>query len=372
MPVRVHREEFLHVLESIQPGLTPKDEVDQSSCFIFDQGLVVTYNDEVCCRMKSPLGEEVQGAVKAKKFMDFLSKLPEDDIQIEAVRGGMEITTDRRRNALFLMEGDIHSKYGLIERPKDWKKLPKDFCEAVGVVQECAREKGGQFTHTMIHVHPDYIEASDDFELCRWTMKTGFEKELLLRKSCVRHINSLAMMEYCETKNWVHFRNEDRLELACRRYEDPYFDYTPHLKVDGVPTTLPKGFVDETKIGVIFASEGKDDTKVEIEMCSGKTRLIGTGAIGKYTSPWRKTSYEGDSFSFFISPGMLSSIADKYNECVLGKRMLFITSDKWVYVALLTAPADDKSNTKPKKQEIMQEDEEQEEVAAGVGEDGDE
>ena len=48
----VNREAFLHQLESVQAGLSSKEMIEQSSCFAFIKGKVVTYNDEISCRQK--------------------------------------------------------------------------------------------------------------------------------------------------------------------------------------------------------------------------------------------------------------------------------------------------------------------------------
>ena len=346
MTTRVRREDFLHVLESVQPGLTPKDTVDQSSSFVFDQGLLVSYNDEVRFMIKSPLGREIQGAVRAKHFSEVLSRLPEDDIYFDCEKGKIRWRTERGRKGHFDIEAEIYSKYASVDSVDSWRRLPKDFCEAVATVQECARSTG-QFAHTVVHVTPDFIEASDDFELCRWSLNTGFTKEVLLRKECVRHVTSLAMIEFAETRNWVHFRNADGLMLSCRRYEDPYFDYSPYLKPSGLEATLPKGFVEEADIGKVCASDGAKDPLVRIDMAPGKTRLVAAGAASGYESPWRKTTYEGEPFSFFISPGMIASIAEKFNECVLGKQVLHVVTEKWTFAARLSSPAekDGKSDT---------------------------
>lgn len=353
MSVRVHREDFLSVLESVQPGLTPKDTVDQSSCFVFDQGNLIVYNDEVRLMVRSPLGREVQGAVRAKRFMDSLSRLPEDDLYFELDRGKLRFRTTKGRKGHFDIETEIYSKYASVDSVATWKLLPKDFCEAVAMVQECARSTG-QFAHTVVHVTPTFLEASDDFELCRWALNTGFAGPVLLRKDCVRHVTSLAMVEFAETKNWVHFRNADGLALSCRRYEDPYFDYTPYLKPSGVKASLPKGFVDEADIGRVFAADGAKDPLVRIDMAPGKTRLLAAGAASGYESPWRRTTYEGEPFSFFISPGMISKIVEKYNDCILGKQILHIVSEKWTFAARLSSP--DERKGAPAETRVAEED----------------
>ena len=57
----IPREAFLRTLEAVQPGLDPTGAIEQSSCFIFKDGAVMTFNDEVSCRMDLSLkdGDDV-------------------------------------------------------------------------------------------------------------------------------------------------------------------------------------------------------------------------------------------------------------------------------------------------------------------------
>jgi hypothetical protein len=70
---RINREEFLRNLESVEPGLSPREILEQSSCFIFQKGWIKTFNDEVACKIKSPL--KLEGAVQAAPLLAILSAI---------------------------------------------------------------------------------------------------------------------------------------------------------------------------------------------------------------------------------------------------------------------------------------------------------
>src|ERR1700759_5051745 len=81
-PTTVNREEFLQRLEAVQPGIAPREFIEQTTCFIFDKGMIVTFNDEVSCRIISGLHKDFQGAVQAQPLLETLRKLTETEIEI--------------------------------------------------------------------------------------------------------------------------------------------------------------------------------------------------------------------------------------------------------------------------------------------------
>jgi len=72
--MKVNREAFLQCLETVQPGLSTREVVEQASSFIFKEGEVFSFNDELFCRNKSTLNSSFQGAVKADKLLNLLRK----------------------------------------------------------------------------------------------------------------------------------------------------------------------------------------------------------------------------------------------------------------------------------------------------------
>ena len=48
--MRVSREKLMQALEAVSPGLANRELIEQSSCFVFKSGMVMTFNDEVAGR----------------------------------------------------------------------------------------------------------------------------------------------------------------------------------------------------------------------------------------------------------------------------------------------------------------------------------
>lgn len=333
--MRINREEFLKQLESVLPGLSTKEVIEQSSCFIFKHKTVNTYNDEIACSQKSLL--EIDGAVPAMPFISILRKLKEEELEINANDDNSQILIKaKQKRSGIIMEQDILLPIEAVDKPKDWKKLPDNFADAIAIVQPCAGSNEAQFVMTCVHITKKWIEACDNHQVTRFRIKTDVDKSILIRKESLKHIVSLEMVEFSETKHWVHFRNSDGLMLSCRHWTDEYpsDDITQILKTSGKTLNLPKGLKEAVEKAEIFSSENTEGSNVIVNIKKGKFKITGKGISGWFTEV-KKSKYDGDSLQFTIPPRLLVELVQRYNECEVSESRLKVKGGKFVYVTVL-------------------------------------
>lgn len=336
--MRIRREDLLRQLEAVTAGLTAgKETVEQSSCFVFRQGLVYTYNDEVACRGPCLLGDGFEGAVPAGKLLDLLRKLTEQELGAAAVESGLELS-GRRKRAVFRREADVAPHFESVRLPKRWTPLPQEFGDAVSLVRPCAGTALARPETSFVHLHPDFLEATDDYQLCRWRLKTGVRAPALVRQSSLAHVMGLAMTELGETEGWVHFRNQDQVVLSCRCYADEYPDLAGFLEVEGEPAELPEGLAAACEKAALFAAENPEDRgAVLVRLKPGKVRVTGVGVSGSYTE-LRDIEYQGRPLEFLISPDVMAGLAAKKSKCVVAPERLLVKGRRFRYVTCLMAP----------------------------------
>lgn len=338
--MRINRESFLHDLESVEPGLSKREIVEQSSCYVFQNGRILTYNDEIACRIKGPFAKDFTGAVPHEPLLNILRKLAEEEIEVSNGDGELLIVGKARRAGI-RMEAEVNLPIANVELPKTWRELPAEFADAVRMVQHCASTDDSQFHLTCLHLHPDWIEACDNYQICRWNLKTGVEKSLLVRQSAIKHVVSLGMTELAETDAWIHFRNPKGLILSCRRYAEDFPDLTKFLRVDGTPTTLPKGLVEAAEKAQIFSSENPEADRVVIELTNGKLRIKSVGVTGWYRET-KKVVYNGEPLTFRIAPQILIDLVKQHNDFVLTPDRLKVAGQgNYTYVTCLGKPEGD-------------------------------
>lgn len=327
----VNREQLLQELESVMAGLSARDIIEQSSCFVFKGKQVITYNDEIACRRSCEI--DIEGAVQAKPLVDLLRKMTEEKISIEPGEHELRVS-GRRKSAGIRMESEIALPIENVEMPKKWKTLPEDFVEAVNTVKECASNDQQTPILTCLHIHPDRIEASDNYQVMRYKCQTPVSSSVLVKRDSIRNIVALDVTKFAETDNWIHFRNGSKMVLSCRRYEESYPDIDGLLSFKGEKVVLPKGLTDAVDKAKDFSADNPDDNQIKVIIRPGKFRIRGEGASGWYTE-FTKTKYDGPAISFYISPETLISLTTRANECEIGSGRLRVDAGKFVYVTAL-------------------------------------
>jgi len=332
--MRVNREKLLNELESVRPGLSPKEIIEQSSCFVFQEGSVMTYNDEVACRRKCSL--EITGAVQAEPLLQMLQKLPNDEVDVEMGEGEFRLKAGRRSTGI-RMEQQILLPIGAVEKPQGWKPLDPEFAEAVDIVSRCASKDQSQFSLTCVHIHQKWVEACDNYQLSRFPIKNPVDQACLVRVESLRHIVDLQMSKFSETDAWIHFRNKSGLRLSCRRSLETYPDFGKFLEVKGTPTTLPKGLGEAVDKAEVFSKENADNNQVIVELSpnnGGRLTVVGEGVSGWYREV-KKLKYRGTSFKFRIDPKLLIEITDRHNDCEISEKHLIVNGARFKYCTCL-------------------------------------
>lgn len=334
--INIKREELLHQIEAVQPGLSPRDIVEQSTCVIFQDGKIQTYNDEIACSYKCALAQHMTGAARATSLISILRKLTEEDLTVE-INDGEIIFIGKKRKVGINLEKEISLGMDVVEKPKKWIPLHEEFGEAVKLVHECAGKDANKFAQMCVHVHPNWVEACDDFQMARYKLDTGVKASTIVRKTSIKHITDLGMTEFSETPAWMHFRNPSGLVFSCRRFLDEYKDITPHFKVQGEKTTLPKGLVDATSRAEVFSSENKENNFVFVDLRPGKVRIRSEGATGWF-SEIKNIQYHGSAISFYITPKLLIELTQRHNDCIINESRLKVKTGNFSYVACLGKP----------------------------------
>lgn len=336
----VKREDLLAKLEMVKPGLASKEIIEQTSCFVFRDGYVITYNDHITCRCAVDI--DFEGAVPAKPFLELLRELRDSVLTLSNGDGRLNITGRPGRKSYLTLQNEILLPLDSLEEPDEWRPLPTDFVDALRMVTLCASRENSANLMTCIHITPKWMEASDNCQIIRYKIKIGTEGRLLARRSALQHLTTFDMTEFGESDLWIHFRNPSGLEFACRKYKEEYFDLGPLLQVKGEKVQLPEGLVDAAKAAHIFTRDNADHDLVKIELQGtkqggGKIRISGQGIHGGH-SEIKLVNYRGSNMSFLIDPELLTMLT-KYGSCEVENNKLKIDGDRFRYVAVLGKPS---------------------------------
>lgn len=336
----VNREDLLRILESVEPGVASKPVLEQSDCLVVKDGRLCTFNGDLACSCPTPFGDSITGAIKAKELFDELRKLKDEFLTFKIRNNHLVGLTGKGRSFGVRLEAEVLLPLDGVGTPGKWRKLHEDFCEAVGTVESCiSSEEPSSSSVVYVYIDPEYVEANDGVQLCRWTLKTGFKNSVLAKRETIRHIAKLGMREFAEGENWIHFRNTSGLVLSCCRCLEDYPDLSHVYDVQGEKVELPKSLADAAERADVFAGADGSDKLVRVELSSGLLRIRGESVAGWYDER-RKSGYKGRPLSFLVAPKVLKDLVEKHTECVASEDKIKVEAGRYTFVCCLNVKED--------------------------------
>lgn len=339
--MKVKREDFVGLLTSVQPGLATREVLQQTQSFIFTDGMIVTYNDEISVRRPTPFGAEFVGAVKSDELFKLMRRMKSDVIDITLEGKEFHVRT-KSSAAGIACEAEIVAPINEIQCPTNdsdaWAPLPENFIDAV---RFCHTSVGQNMTRpllTCIHFGPDRAESTDTFRITVFTLKQGkpLATPFLVPGAVVKHLTAYKLKDYCVHNGWLHLKTLDGAVFSCRTYTDPYPDVNKALNVEGREFVLPDGLDETVQRAVVFV-EGEEfsvDKKIEISVKAKQVMVKSKGANGWFKEVLSST-YDGESFTFFISPAFLVEAYRMARTCIIGDGRLKMSCDQFTHVLSL-------------------------------------
>lgn len=334
----VDRIKLIHRLESVSPGLAKTESIDQGLCFAFVNKRVWTYNGEIACHSPSSLSPRIEGAVNAKGFLSILKAIPDDEIYISADKKGLRVSGQRHGDTS-RTEPEITLPIEKVERPDadSWKRLHSEFATAISVVKECASKDETDLAFACIHVTRKWVEACDNLQATRYRVKTKIKRPFIVKRDSIKNIVDMEATHFAECENWVHFKNEEGLNLSCRRHLIEFPDMTANLNVEGSPLVLPKNLGEDAKFAAIRSQEVEKKNLVVVKLAKKMMTISGLGVTGD-NEVKTKVRYKGKPLAFAAAPNMLAEVVKRHVECQISGSHIRVDGDRWVYVACLESP----------------------------------
>jgi len=345
--VKLKQDRLLKELQKVTGGLAVggKATVEQSDCFVFQKGMVMTYNDEVACRTKCCL--PITGAIHAKTMLNTLSTWPYDDIQFNIKKGGLAFR-GKDAKGLLRVEKEIRLPTKNVEMPKEWKKLSNELRdelqEAVELVGGCVSKNNASPHLCCIHFSSEGLLACDGVQAGRFPLKLPFKQDVLLRMAslkCVYDENVMDMGPFAIsiTKNWVHFKDRHGLIVSCHKFVDdfPVDKLAKIFATKGSPAVLPKEMRDLVRRLDYYLNDTEVNQWLIVRIDSKCIKITGSGTRGKQTIR-KAIKYKGEPMAFNINPNLLRELGGEHDKCTIAKNFIKIKKGKFQYITSLWVP----------------------------------
>lgn len=340
--MKLLREDLLNTLKiaSVGAALPPRMVVlEQSDCFIFRKGQLVTFNDEILTRTPSPLNFDT--IVHAGDFLKILGKLPDRYVEILPAEGEL-IVKGKRRSCGIATQAQLALPYKDVPRAKKFSKVREG---VTGMLKQAARTCGKDLSNpmtTVVHAAPDVIEACDNFRLFRAGMKTGFLKGILLPAPALNALESIPLYRVAVWKGWTHFRTSKKLgegtviSVRCINeadYKD--MDLLAVLKMgkDTETVKLPGNLADMVERSEVM-SEGSDPL-VQITIAKKTGITIRMAKDSGWYKEQKKIRYTGKDLKFHVNPKFLVEVLQRTTTVKIGGDKMKLEVDGIKFVVVL-------------------------------------
>lgn len=336
--MNIDRSELVQRLALVDMGLSKRGSAEQSSCYVFRDGKVWTFNDEVVCSAALPSAlSGVECAVPAEEFRGLLAKLGDGEIDVALEPGEHDDAAE-----LVLSMGScragirVQVKTDLpvdeMKIPDRWSAVPDGFSEAVEAVQGCASKNDSALALSCLHITQSGLEASDGYQAIRYKLETGLKSPMLVRRDVLVDISKLGMTSWAVEGPWMFFANPSGLVVGCRLWEVDFPDLRPYFEVAGSKVVFPKSILSAVEKAEVFLDEKGGSDCVIVDLNSSRLLLRSEGPVGWFEEH-QETSYDGEPLKFSIAPWLLREICSRSDDGLVGNNRLLVKSERFEYVS---------------------------------------
>lgn len=352
----VNVKDLTTVLNRVTPGLGIKENDIQANCFLFLNGRVFTYNDEVSVSSQLPKGmKDIECVVQAKEFLQLLSKMKEEEVDISISKGDLKISS-RRTKASFLTESEIKMPVADVVVPTDFRELPSDFLYAVKCCLPIVGRDMSKPLSTCLYMKWNRMEVADSSKAGRYVFKSEpFKESIYLPGTSAKAVTHFDVSSFSVDDGWIHFRCKDgETVVSARTY---YGDTEPAdldflLNQSGDHVDLPKDLAGALERTGVFSNaktgtEGIiEDVYVELTIHNDWCVIRCQSPIGTYEEKVR-VLYEGPELIFSTSPELLLDALEANRTCEVCQKFVKIYDDKFTHLVAVSRPTEKPEPKKP-------------------------
>lgn len=314
----VNRLELLGRLKAASIGLSDKVVLEQSDCFVFQNGRVSCFNDEVYASARG-LHEKITAVVNASKLLQILSRLSEDELNVDFTPTEMLIK-GKGKEAGIPSAAEVLLPIQTVPTPGKMQKVAKGVSEHLKQAARICGDDEIQAMTTCVQVTPKIIQACDNHRMYRAECETGFSEDVLIPATAIDRLSELSVVSACAKSGWLHLECADDVSVSIRCVVGDFPELAGLLEVKGKELKLPKGL--EEAIGRASAmSDGGHGSRVIISIAKGIIQVESRQENVGWYRERRKTDFAGE-LCFSINPDFMLDVLKATRTVIVdGKRM---------------------------------------------------
>jgi len=331
--------ELKKALELVRPGLANKEILEQATSFVFRNGKIYSFNDQVA--VIAPFESGFEGVISSDLY-EFVSKLkPDAEIQIEEKENELRLVSGRNRAGV-LLEPDIKLPLDEeLQEPEEWFPIPSSFVKSIRACLFSASRSGHVPILTCIHITSGFVETCDEYRLTRYDFKDplpglGEDKDIKIVARNIQPLGNYSPEEYGFGEAWMHFRNKSGLTYCVRMVEGEYPDLQSYLDEGGQEIELPKELQEALAWAAIATDDAiKFEQRVKVTISKGRMLIRGEKPDGSWAEQDIRIRYTGKAIEFEAHPLFLQEMAKLAQKVLVGESSIQIDTDEFAHVISL-------------------------------------
>lgn len=327
------RQDLLHALETVRPGLADKEIIEQSSSFAFVNQRVVAFNNALC--ITHPVDLALECAVKSGELYKSLNKIKTDDVDITVDHNELVVRAGKIKIGI-TVQSEIKLPLQEVKKPKKWFPLQDDFIPLVNIAMySCARDLGDPILNC-VHLNKNIIEASDSYRITVCTLTKSLPiAETLLPLHSVQTVLKIKPNKIADSDGWVHFGNDEDTVVSCRTYLGDYSSLSKLLNITGTKITFPNSIEDMIDRAMIFAKrELTLAESITVTLASKRFKLTAKSESGWFEEEVNN-AYNDTPLMFSVAPYLLKGVLSNHTACTVAKDRLRFDGTGWTHVVAL-------------------------------------
>lgn len=332
------RKELLEALDRVAPGLSPKESIEQSDCYVFLGDRVVTFNDEIA--VSYPIDTDIEGAINAKKLYEILKRIKDQDIALSVHKGELRLKGKKGKGGIRIQD-EIELPIDQFKGEKDWVPCPHGFAKALQFALYTVSKDENMGVCTGVHVSDTFVESTDNFRVSRKfyeDLELPFD-DFVIPAPSARQLINYSLGEIYVDGSWAHFRTEDDTEISCRIYNEDFPDLNRFVEdFSGTTVDLPEDFAGIVSRAGVFSDIDDEVSldKVRITLHDNELTVKGENSQKEYWEESTEVEYDDEQVEFYSSPGHMIEMFNITRRVAIGESLIrFEKEDDFIYITAM-------------------------------------
>jgi hypothetical protein len=360
--MKINRAELLGALKTIKPAIPTHETPEVNNRVRFRGNHVIGLSSEIA--ILYPLSVAVSDneiMVLYEELVTLLTNSNSEEIDITIKKDKM-VVVDEDVKVSFVLTAPPDDLPNMEARSKPARKnstpIEDELLTAINVCMEAAGKEKAQTALSCVHVHGEFVDASDDYQISRGILRTKFNGDILLPVKMCKSILDFEPTAYEATdKTWIVFLKKIDVAkktayLFIRAVDYPVVDVEPLLQVKGNKCIFPAVLAQKiNQIGILSAGDFALEKNILVKVLSGMIQISTESFYGKAIAnvSSKEIEWSGDPIAFFTNPYLLAKIASTAKSMIISKTCdrILVKDGNFTHV-LCAVPAQTDEDTKTK------------------------